>query len=108
MCFINSITFSPSRQIVLPTSFIGGPRDMKARFQDAMALVQAMGKPNPLITFTCNPDWPEIQNSLLPGQSAQARPDLTAQVFNSRLKSITTEIFKKGIFGKVIGRTHVI
>ena len=81
---------------------------MKARFQDAMALVQAMGKPNLFITVTCNPDWPEIQNNLLPGQSAQDRPDLTARVFNSRLKSITTEIFKKGIFGKVIGRTHVI
>jgi len=81
---------------------------MKARFQDAMALLQAMGKPNLFITVTCNPDWPEIQNNLLPGQSAQDRPDLTARVFNSRLKSITTEIFKKGIFGKVIGRTHVI
>ena len=108
MCFFNSIKFSPGPQIVLPTSFIGGPRDMKARFQDAMALLQAMGKPNLFITVTCNPDWPEIQNNLLPGQSAQDRPDLTARVFNSRLKSITTEIFKKGIFGKVIGRTHVI
>ena len=56
---------------------------MKARFQDAMALVQAMGKPNLFITVTCNPDWPEIQNNLLPGQSAQDRPDLKARVFNS-------------------------
>jgi hypothetical protein len=64
-------------RIVLPTSFIGGPRDMKARFQDAMALVQSIGKPNLFITVTCNPDWPEIKDNLLPGQSAQDRPDLT-------------------------------
>ena len=67
-----------SRRVVLPTSFIGGPRDMKARFQDAMALVQVIGKPNFFITVTCNPDWPEIKDSLLPVQSAQERPDLTS------------------------------
>ena len=66
------------RCVVLPTSFIGGSRDMKARFQDAMALVQVIGKPNFFITVTCNPDWPEIKDNLLPGQSAQDRPDLTS------------------------------
>lgn len=96
------------RRIVLPTSFIGGPRDMKARFQDAMALVQTMGKPDLFITVTCNPDWTEIRNNLLPGQSAQDRPDMVTRVFNARLKKICDEIYKDGIYGKTVGRTHVI
>ncbi|KAI7962283.1 hypothetical protein MJO28_000377, partial [Puccinia striiformis f. sp. tritici] len=96
------------RRIVLPTSFIGGPRDMKARFQDAMALVHTMGKPNLFITVTCNPEWTEIRNNLLPEQSAQDRPDMVTRVFNARLKKICDELYKDGIYGKTVGRTHVI
>lgn len=64
----------PSRvgqRIVLPASFIGGPRDMRRRFLDAMMLVQEDGKPDIFLTVTCNPSWPEIVNDLKPGQSAQ-------------------------------------
>ena len=81
---------------------------MKARFQDAMALFQSMGKPNLFITVTCNPEWPEIKENLLPGQSAQDQPDLTARIFNAHLKKICDELFKQGIFGKTLGWTHVI
>ena len=31
--------------------------------------------------MTCNPGWEEIQNELLPPQTAQDRPDLLARVF---------------------------
>ena len=34
------------QRIVLPASFIGGPRDMRRRFLDAMTLVQDDGKPD--------------------------------------------------------------
>ncbi|CAG8717713.1 12785_t:CDS:2, partial [Dentiscutata heterogama] len=40
------------RRIVLPSSFIGGPREMYQRYQDAMALVQAYGRPDIFITIT--------------------------------------------------------
>ena len=39
------------RRIILPASFIGGPRDMRKRYMDAMALVQCFGKPD--IFLTC-------------------------------------------------------
>ncbi|KAI7939162.1 hypothetical protein MJO28_014741 [Puccinia striiformis f. sp. tritici] len=78
-------------ETVLPTSFIGGPRDMKERSQDAMALVQTMGKPNLFITITCNPEWTEIRNNLLPGQSAQERPDMVTLILESRYIPRTTE-----------------
>ena len=34
------------QRIVLPISFIGGPRDMCRRYLDAMALVERFGKPD--------------------------------------------------------------
>ena len=49
------------RRIVLPASFIGGPRDMRRRYLDAMTLVQRYGKPDIFLTMTCNPMWKEIQ-----------------------------------------------
>jgi hypothetical protein len=42
------------KQTVLSTSFIGGPRDMRRRYMDAMALVQKFGKLDIFLTMTCN------------------------------------------------------
>ena len=55
--------------IVLPTSFIGGRRDRRQRYLDAMALVQKYGKPDIFLTMTCNPNWDEIIGALEPGQT---------------------------------------
>lgn len=54
------------RRIVLPTSFIGGPRDMRRRYLDSMALVHKYGKPDIFLTVTCNPNWPEIKAETSP------------------------------------------
>jgi hypothetical protein len=40
---------------------------MKNRQMDAMALVQAYGKPDIFLTMTFNPNWQEILDNLLPG-----------------------------------------
>lgn len=40
---------------------------MSSRYQDAMAIVREKGKPDLFVTFTCNPNWPEIVEELLPG-----------------------------------------
>lgn len=74
------------KRIVLPASFIGGPRDMRRRFLDAMTLVQDDGKPDLFITMTCNPQWPEIHDNLKPGQTAQDRPDLVSRVFRAKIE----------------------
>jgi hypothetical protein len=49
------------RRTVLSSSFIGGPRDMRCQYMDAMTLVRMYGK---LDTMTCNPNWDEIKNEL--------------------------------------------
>jgi Helitron helicase-like domain at N-terminus len=46
------------RRVILPSSFIGGPRHMQQLFQDAMGIVRELGKPDLFVTFTCNPKWP--------------------------------------------------
>lgn len=96
------------QRILLPSSFIGGPRDMKKRYMDAMALVQHFGRPDLFITMTCNPDWIEIQQELRPGQTPQDRPDLVTRVFRAKLQDIKDQIFKKEIFGIVVAHVFVV
>lgn len=76
------------KRIVLPSSFIGGPRDIRRRYLDAMALVQRYGKPDIFLTMTCNPDWDEIKAELRPGELAQDRPDLTSRIFRAKLEDL--------------------
>ncbi|XP_072389482.1 uncharacterized protein [Diabrotica undecimpunctata] len=64
---------------ILPSSYIGSPRNMQEYIQDAMTYVRHYGRPDLVITFTCNPNWEEIQTLLLPGQQAIHRHDLTAR-----------------------------
>ena len=101
----------PSRvgqRVVLPASFIGGPRDMRRRFLDAMTLVQDDGKPDIFLTMTCNPSWPEILEHLEPGQKAYDRPDVVARVFHAKLEDLKDQLFKKHIIGVVKAHVYVI
>jgi len=43
------------RRFILQSSSIGSPRTMQQNFQDAMAIVRELGKPDLFITITCNP-----------------------------------------------------
>ncbi|KAI3470148.1 hypothetical protein Pfo_026811 [Paulownia fortunei] len=78
------------KRIVLPASFIGGPRDIHHRYVDALALVQRFEKPDLFIIVTCNPE-----------QQAQDRPDLTSRVFQAKLQNLKDQLFKKEMFGNV-------
>ncbi|XP_010669706.1 uncharacterized protein LOC104886876 [Beta vulgaris subsp. vulgaris] len=62
-------------RVILPPSFLGGPRDMKKRYLNAMSLVQRYGKPDLFIIMTCNVNWPEIKKELAVGEEAQNRPN---------------------------------
>jgi len=61
---------------------VGSPRNMLQHYQDAMAIVRKYGKPDIFITMTCNPNWREIKENLLPNQQPADRPDICARVFN--------------------------
>lgn len=66
--------------MVLPSSFILGPRFMHQKMQDASAFVRNYSQPCLFITFTCNPNWPEIKNELLSHQTAKGRPDVLSSL----------------------------
>nr|GEW36698.1 ATP-dependent DNA helicase PIF1 [Tanacetum cinerariifolium] len=93
---------------VLHVSFIGGLRDMRKRFLDAMTLVQDAGKPDIFLMTTCNPNWPEIVENLYEGKTASDRPDLVTRVFRAKLEYLKHLIFTKHILGVVSSHIYVI
>jgi len=86
--------------VVLPSTFLGGPRHMTHCFQDSMAIVRDKGKPDIFTTFTCNPKWPEISNEIEEFHKAHDRPDIIVKVFNIKLKAYLKCITKKNIYGQ--------
>jgi hypothetical protein len=98
----------PGKPVILPSSFQGSPRNMHQNYQDAMAIVRKYGKPDFFITMTCNPMWNEIRANLEAWQKVEHRPDLVARVFNLKLKELLNDLCKNHVFGKVIGKVHVI
>ena len=93
---------------VLPASFIGGPRDMRQRYMDVMALVQKYGKPDIFLTMTCNPNWEEITRELEPGQTPQDRPDVVVRVFRAKLEDLKHQLFHNHILGVFAAHVHVV
>ena len=81
---------------------------MRRRYLDAMALVQCFGKPDLFITITCNPNWPEIKEHLLPNEEAHNRPDLTARVFHAKFRELKEDLIKKKCFGHIRAYAYTI
>ncbi|XP_073152120.1 uncharacterized protein [Henckelia pumila] len=94
--------------IVLPSTFVGSPRDMYQRYQDAMTLVQTYGKPDLMITMTCNPNWHEIKEQLLLGKSPQDRPDLITRIFKIKFDEFKKDVVDRGVLGRVRSYSYVI
>ncbi|KAK8809606.1 hypothetical protein WA158_000549 [Blastocystis sp. Blastoise] len=89
------------KAVIIPSSFVGGPRYMKNSYLETMAIVRAYGKPDLFITMTCNPNWPEILESLEEGQQPWMRPDIVDRVFYIKLKILTHLITNFKVFGEV-------
>ncbi|XP_076030510.1 uncharacterized protein LOC143018816 [Oratosquilla oratoria] len=93
------------QRIVLSPSFVGGPRYMKERQQDALAYVTAYGSPDYFITFTMNPRWPEVLEVVKkfggPGTQGADRPDLMSRIFKLKLDSLMDDLIHKKAFGAV-------
>jgi len=89
----------PGKIVILPSSFSGSPRHMKRRYYEAMSVVRENGHPDFFITMTCNPDWPEIRNSLNPDQHPSDRPDLIVRVFMLKLRALLHDLIEGQFFG---------
>ena len=52
--------------------------------------------------MTCNPNWKEIKDQLLPDEEAHNRSDLLVRIFHTKNKRLEVELINKGILGDVI------
>ncbi|KAL8585058.1 hypothetical protein ACOMHN_013075 [Nucella lapillus] len=82
---------------MLPSTFIGGPRYIHEKQNDAMAYIRKFGCADLFITMTCNPKWTDITENLLPRQAANDRPDTISRFFKLKLRKLM-DFIQKGIF----------
>lgn len=67
-----------------------------------------VGYPDIFLTMTCHPQWPEIKNALLPGQSVIDRPDIAARVFRIKPRALMAFVIDEKVFGEVKAHVRVI
>ena len=88
--------------VILPATYVGGPRYMHGKGQDGLTYVRYYGRPDLFITFTCNSNWHEIKSNLLDDkQKPNHRHDITARVFKLKLKKMMDLIVRGQLYGPV-------
>ena len=96
------------RQVILPASHTGSPRDLRERYLNALAMVQVFDKPDLFVTFTCNPRRPEIRGALMGASSVNDRADIITPAFNLRFQAFLADIWQRSALGRVSGHSYAI
>lgn len=91
------------RQVILGSSFVGGPRDTANRYQDAMAIIRETRRPSMFLTMTCNPKWPEIVRSIPYESRPEDHPEIVARVFHLKVEELMVDLKDKHVLGRVVG-----
>ncbi|GJW16859.1 DNA helicase [Tanacetum coccineum] len=97
-------------RLILPQSFIGGPRYMYAHYLDALAICRIHGNPSFFITFTCNVKWPEITEYMddFPGLTTTDRADIVDHVFEMEIRQFVKYQRDAKPFGKIIAVLYTV
>jgi hypothetical protein len=91
------------KRVVLPSTFVGSRRYLDQLYFDGMAISSKIGFPDLFITFTCNPNWPEIQRELSKHNlKPHDRPDIITRVFKMKFEALMKDLTQKQILGKVL------
>ncbi|GJY51737.1 hypothetical protein Tco_0442584 [Tanacetum coccineum] len=97
------------KKVVLSSSFTGSPRYMMQNYLDAMTICKSYGYPDLFITFTCNPNWPEISRFVAERNlKSEDRPDVITRVFKMKLDNLMKDLKDRHIFGHVKGAVYTI
>nr|GEX77187.1 hypothetical protein [Tanacetum cinerariifolium] len=97
------------KKVVLNLAFTGSPWYTMQNYLDAMTLCKFYGYPDLFITFTCNPNWPEISRFIAKRfLKSEDRPDVISRVFKIKLDCLMKEIKDDHIFGRVQGVAYTI
>ena len=76
---------------------------MDQLYYDGIVICRKVGFLNLFITFTCNPNWPEIQRFLRPLHlKAQDYPDVISMIFKIKFDQLLSDLTNKGALGKVL------
>ena len=82
---------------------------MMQNYLDAMTICKVYGYPDLFITFTCNPNWPEIERFMEEkGLNSEDRPDVITRVFKQKLDTIMKEFKDKNYFGHLKAGIYII
>ena len=86
---------------ILPRSFVESPRYFRSKYQNAMAILRRMNSiPDFFITFTANPNWKEVNETLeMHDVSLSCRDDIIARVFRAKLKQFLKDITQSNGLG---------
>ena len=98
---------SVGMEIRLPGTFPGAPRTMFGHYQDALAIVREYRVFTWFITYTCNPNHPDIIDNIFPHQSPNDRPDIVDRVFRGHTKEFFHDLHHKNIMGQHLANVHV-
>ncbi|GJR91995.1 DNA helicase [Tanacetum coccineum] len=97
-------------RLVLSGSFTGGPRYMYSHYLDALAICRVHGNPSFFITFTCNTNWPEIQEHIqaFPELTPADRADIVDRVFEKKVRDYIKFVRNQQIFGEITAVLYTI
>nr|GEX31363.1 uncharacterized protein [Tanacetum cinerariifolium] len=96
------------KKVILNSNFTGSPRYMMQNYLDAMTLRKFYGYPDLFITFTCNPNWPEITRFMEKrGLKSEDRSDVISRAFKIKLDCLMKELNDMHIFGCVKGDEYI-
>ena len=97
------------KKVILPSSFTSSPRYMMQNYLDAMTICKVYGYPDLFITFTCNPNWPEIERFMEEKKlKSEDRPVVITRVFKQKLDTLMKEFKDKKYFGALKAGSHIV
>ncbi|XP_054280076.1 uncharacterized protein LOC128998105 [Macrosteles quadrilineatus] len=94
-------------KVYLPSSFTGGPRYMKVKYEDAMAIVSRLGSPTFFLTFTYNATWEENKKAC-PRGGTRSDPSTACRVFRIKLLELLRDLRSGAMFGRSVYIVYVI
>ncbi|KAL5163060.1 hypothetical protein HKD37_07G020033 [Glycine soja] len=95
------------KRVILPSTFVGGPRYIDQLYFDGMAICNHVGFPNIFITLTCNPNWPEIRRLLSPlNLKPTDKPDIVSRIFKLKYEQMLSDLTKGQLLGKAEIPSH--
>lgn len=91
------------KRFVLPSTFVGSKRYIDQLYFDGMSISNAVGFPDLFLTFTCNPNWPEITKELSKyNLKPHDQSDLISRVFKIEFDELMVDIMRRHILRRIL------